>query len=122
MKIIETCPKCGADLIDSVLTTNPPRARKECSKCDWEWIEESEDIIRIPFVPPKKHSWPIEWVKPADDPVPACCRHCGNHPSNGGSGICHCVLPYMTYTGGNEWMITTSSTGEYMFGAGDHSG
>ena len=31
--------------------------------------------------------------------VPACCRNCSNHPSNGGSGICNCVLPYMTTTG-----------------------
>lgn len=20
------------------------------------------------------------------------CKHCPNHPSNGGSGICHCIL------------------------------
>lgn len=24
--------------------------------------------------------------------VPPACRHCGNHPANGGSGICHCIL------------------------------
>ena len=27
---------------------------------------------------------------------PECCRNCSNNPSNGGSGICHCTLPYMT--------------------------
>ena len=31
--------------------------------------------------------------------VPECCRHCTNHPMNGGSGICCCTLPYMTTTG-----------------------
>lgn len=24
--------------------------------------------------------------------VPKPCRHCPNHPRNGGSGICHCIL------------------------------
>jgi len=29
---------------------------------------------------------------------PECCRNCSNNPANGGSGICHCTLPYMTQT------------------------
>ena len=29
-----------------------------------------------------------------DQNVPECCKGCSNHPSNGGSGICHCTLPY----------------------------
>ena len=24
--------------------------------------------------------------------IPVNCRNCSNHPSNGGSGICHCIL------------------------------
>lgn len=49
-----------------------------------------------------------EWVKKnINDPVPnkllgesitavpACCVNCPNHPSNGGSGICNCVSPYL---------------------------
>lgn len=24
--------------------------------------------------------------------IPEACRRCNNHPSNGGSGICHCTL------------------------------
>lgn len=24
--------------------------------------------------------------------IPECCKHCSNHPTNGGSGICHCIL------------------------------
>ena len=24
--------------------------------------------------------------------IPDSCKHCSNHPSNGGSGICHCIL------------------------------
>ena len=31
--------------------------------------------------------------------IPPTCRECPNHPSNGGSGICHCILgnPQITY-------------------------
>lgn len=24
--------------------------------------------------------------------IPEVCRYCNNHPSNGGSGVCHCTL------------------------------
>ena len=24
--------------------------------------------------------------------IPSACKSCSNHPSNGGSGICHCIL------------------------------
>jgi len=24
------------------------------------------------------------------------CSGCSNHPANGGSGMCHCTIPYMT--------------------------
>lgn len=30
--------------------------------------------------------------------IPEACRHCNNHPSNGGSGICHCTLGGITTT------------------------
>lgn len=26
--------------------------------------------------------------------IPNCCKNCSNHPSNGGSGVCNCTLPY----------------------------
>ena len=30
--------------------------------------------------------------------IPPACRNCGNHPVNGGSGICHCTLGIMQVT------------------------
>lgn len=30
--------------------------------------------------------------------IPETCRYCPNHPSNGGSGICHCILGQKTWT------------------------
>ena len=118
MQIIYVCPNCGADLIDSVITTNPPRARKECSKCDWFWEEEPEDVVRVPFVPPK-YRLPA-WTEDHDymfGEVPECCRNCSNHPSNGGSGICNCTLPYMTgnrtASKGRTYTIQVKDDGTY---------
>lgn len=30
--------------------------------------------------------------------IPEACKNCSNHPSNGGSGICHCTLGGMKIT------------------------
>lgn len=50
MIIIETCPKCGHDLYDEMLTTFPPIRRKSCYNCGWHWTDErKEEVIRIPF-------------------------------------------------------------------------
>lgn len=54
--------------------------------------------------------------------IPAACRSCSNHPSNGGSGICHCTLGSYGVTSGviyreedlnnqpQSYTITTAST------------
>lgn len=47
--IIETCPKCGHDLINEVICTYPPIPRKSCPSCGWSWEGESEQVIRVPF-------------------------------------------------------------------------
>ena len=47
--IIETCPKCGHDLHDLVIATNPPIPKKECFNCGWYWEGEPEQVIRRPF-------------------------------------------------------------------------
>lgn len=50
--VIETCPKCGGDLISYVLTSYPPIPGKKCTKCEWRWQGEVEEIKRVPFIPP----------------------------------------------------------------------
>ena len=30
--------------------------------------------------------------KPVHQTIPDACKSCSNHPSNGGSGVCHCTL------------------------------
>lgn len=47
--IIETCPKCGHDLIDEVICTYPPIPRKGCPSCGWSWEGEPEEVVRVPF-------------------------------------------------------------------------
>lgn len=43
-----------------------------------------------------------DWYTISDlkDNIPEACKNCPNHPSNGGSGICHCTLGTqpVTYT------------------------
>lgn len=102
MIVVYTCPKCGADLEELVVATYPPQYIKRCRKCGWQSIEQDE-IVRIPYEP-GEYEYPAvsaEWTN-ADNLTPSCCRGCSNHPSNGGSGICNCTLPYMT----KEWGIT----------------
>lgn len=51
MIIIETCPECGHDLQDLVLTTYPPIPQKKCINCGWSWTgrQEPKEVMRIPF-------------------------------------------------------------------------
>lgn len=88
MIIIETCPKCGHDLIDTVIAVDPPIPRKECPSCGWYWEGKRERVIRVPFMG-NNFDWPVE---PQRTAYPSACACCPNHPSNGGSGICHCIL------------------------------
>lgn len=37
------------------------------------------------------------------DNIPEACKNCSNHPSNGGSGLCHCTL-------GREPIMYTTTT------------
>lgn len=109
MKIIETCPRCGADLIDVVIATYPEIVRKECWSCGWASQGEKEEVVRIPFggnrsfpdtTPLNNYTTsetitnfrftPMGPSNKAYDGSP--CVHCPNNPKNGGSGICHCIL------------------------------
>lgn len=42
----------------------------------------------------KSPDYPIVWSSDVweEKNVPPSCRHCNNHPINGGSGVCWCVL------------------------------
>ena len=108
MKIIETCPKCGHDISDIVLTCYPPKRGKMCTNCGWTYTFDDDDqVIRMPFVPPVKKkdnvtipdyddtSKHLNWTITSKDYENDPCRNCPNDPRNGGSGICCCTVPYM---------------------------
>ena len=55
---------------------------------------ELADIIRDAVVQPNTYVYKptaptIYWP---NNGIPEACRSCANHPSNGGTGICHCTL------------------------------
>lgn len=107
--IIYTCPECGADLEEQILTSNPPIHKKICRNCGWEH-QEGQEVIKIPYSIPKI-TFPLDYDHQYISPS---CRYCSNHPSNGGSGICNCAMPYLdnsqTSNKGKSITITTSDT------------
>ena len=135
MRVVYTCPKCGSDIDEAVLCTYPPRYLKYCKNmsCGWSHMEipEEDAVVRIPYEEPAK---PQEWKEPVDPwkygikpdagyYIPECCRNCQNHPSNGGSGVCNCTLPSMTWSEtkgkisfSNNGTSTASDSTDYMFG------
>lgn len=72
----------------------------------------NEDWKKL-FEKPSPTILPSTWEYPSSiSDIPPCCQGCSNHPSNGGSGICHCTLPYMhgygvTYSSGEYKILTT---------------
>ena len=69
MIIIETCPKCGHDLIDSMICTYPPVTQKYCPSCGWTWEGKREEIARVPFTGKKmqKYELNLDKVNSVDD-------------------------------------------------------
>lgn len=45
-----------------------------------------------PITYPENTKTPIKNIRWDDQSIPLACRSCSNHPSNGGSGICHCIM------------------------------
>ena len=69
------------DLQEVILASNPPQHKMYCNNCGWSHIER-EEVYRIPY---QLETVPVSFI-------PEACRYCSNHPSNGGSGICNCIL------------------------------
>ena len=73
---------------------------------------ENRQIKSTPCVEPLPD---VDWVGTiSNDSIPDCCKPCPNHPSNGGSGICNCVLPYMSLSSkGGSYSIINNGDGTY---------
>ncbi len=57
-------------------------------------VSEMKDIVkelaRTLLVSDRLLDW--DGTSSSIDSIPNACRTCSNHPSNGGSGICHCIM------------------------------
>ena len=50
--IIYTCPKCGADLLQTIICTVPPIPAYDCRQCGWHYEEEpDQDVVRVVYKP-----------------------------------------------------------------------
>lgn len=90
MRIIYTCPKCGRDLIDLVLTSNPPQCKKECFSCGWASEIEQEEIVRVPFGGNSMNFGNDS--RTLDNIRSSPCTDCSNNPLNRGNGHRDCIL------------------------------
>lgn len=109
MIIIETCPKCGHNLTDIMLASNPPIPKKECWSCGWSWTGEPEEVVRVPFggnsldfvkqpsLNDYLNNFDFEDVRVSKFSQSAC-DNCSSNPKNGGNGICHCTLGQIQIT------------------------
>jgi len=90
--IVYTCPRCGGDLEETLLTSYPPQHEVCCNNCGWTHVTR-EEIRKIPY------PTTLDLVDAVHvDNIPNPCRNCSNHPSNGGSGVCLCTLGSQTVT------------------------
>ena len=55
-----------------------------------ELIESLKKSLMPPLSYRTQDGWTVSTS--ADSYIPENCKNCSNHPSNGGSGICHCIL------------------------------
>lgn len=91
MSRLKPCPFCGGEARPtSWLHSESETYVIQCDNChldmgEFDTEEEAAEAWNRrteKFEEPKIN---IGWM-------PDACRYCPNHPSNGGSGICHCVL------------------------------
>ena len=70
MSKVYNCPDCDMNLLD-------------CSDCPRVYAH-------------NKRNTDIDWsklnIRSYSSNIPESCKHCATHPSNGGDGICWCVL------------------------------
>ena len=87
--------------------------RLECGACikAGKLCPHLPQIVNTEQQPPCIEPLPlVEWSENvSNDLTPECCKFCPNHPANGGSGICNCVLPYMSLSSiGGTYTVDSS--------------
>ena len=79
--------------IIAVLESNFPNVKEECIERIAEHILNVLDYneVTLPAIVTEPDVTLLPWV-PSTAATPKPCQGCPNHPSNGGSGVCHCTL------------------------------
>lgn len=97
MIIIETCPICGEDLFECLLTSNPPTYQKYCYACGWSWTSKPEEVVRVPFGSRQLTRYVDSYNSnnTTSNFSQSACLNCPSNPKNGGDGICFCTLGQM---------------------------
>ena len=73
----------------TVLIKNMGKSKSQKHKNEKYW----KDLLKwVDDMPDKEFFRMINKLDPYPNSIPLSCRHCPNHPSNGGSSICHCIL------------------------------
>ena len=51
IRFVYTCPICGNDLENIMITTNPPISAVQCMNCGWRYENTPEYVptVRVPF-------------------------------------------------------------------------
>lgn len=79
--------------VKAILESTFPEVKEECiervTNLILEYVEVKVSIAADPDAVPEVMLLP--WV-PSTAATPKPCQGCPNHPSNGGSGVCHCTL------------------------------
>ena len=47
--LVYTCPKCGENLAEVCIATNPPKYRKWCLHCGWQSQIEESTVVKVPY-------------------------------------------------------------------------
>lgn len=97
---VEYCKQYGLEF-DAVNENVDSRKDEYMNDCRKVWADEywddravlkrygdKKDTITVPFV----NDPAVNRFMDAIYNIPAPCRMCPNHPTNGGSGVCHCIL------------------------------
>ena len=88
-------PKAITDILalptEEIKTIEVNQNSNILSNCD-DWSERLSELLKAPY-PSQDDCWTLNTY------IPEACRECSNHPSNGGSGNCNCVLgsQHITY-------------------------
>lgn len=87
---------------------------KENVKGDSETFAEHYDLDPFDYqkwLKQVEQNQPYELTTLTD--IPACCVNCSNHPSNGGSGICNCVAPFLNQVTCGSYSIKNNGNGTF---------